>query len=54
MRGKFGFTPLEGQHVHEVELPEHVKTIQHLQDLHKTHQVSVEGERAKLVPMKKK
>lgn len=22
MRGKSGFTPLEGQHVHEVELPE--------------------------------
>jgi hypothetical protein len=53
MRGKFGFAALEGQSTHEVELPEHVRTIQHLQDLHKTHQVSVDGARARLVPIKR-
>lgn len=51
MRGKFGFAPLEGQQVHEVELPEHVKTLEHLQDLHTTHVVKVEGKRARLMPV---
>jgi hypothetical protein len=53
MRGKFGFSPLKNQYVHEVELPEHVKTIEHLQELHKTHVVKVEGKSAKLIAARK-
>lgn len=53
MRGKFGFAPLRDQYVHEVELPDHVRTIEHLQELHKTHVVNVEGKIARLVVKKK-
>lgn len=52
-RGKFAFAALKGHDIHEVELPEHVRTIEHLEDLHRTHQVSVEGERSTLVPVTK-
>lgn len=45
----FGFNALEGQQVHEVELPDHVTTVEYLQELHATHVVKVEGKRAKLV-----
>jgi hypothetical protein len=53
MRGKFGFAPLKDQQVHEVELPEHVRTIEQLQELHKTHVVKAEGKKATLVLAKK-
>lgn len=49
MRGKFGFTPLKNQQVHEVDLPEHVRTIEHLRELHKTRVVKKEGKTVKLV-----
>jgi len=54
MRGKFGVAPLQGQHVHEVELPEQVTSIQHVQELQQTHQVKVEGERPTPIPRKPK
>jgi hypothetical protein len=53
MKGRFGFAPLTGQSVYEVDLPDHVKTVEHLQELHKTHVVQVEGKVAKLLPAKK-
>jgi hypothetical protein len=54
MPGKFGFTPLQNQYVHEVELPENIKTIEHLAELHRTHVVKVEGKAARLVVKKKR
>jgi hypothetical protein len=48
-KGRFGFMPLAGQTVHEVELPAHVTTIEHLQQLHTSHRVAVEDGVAKLV-----
>jgi hypothetical protein len=50
--GRFGFLPLEGQAIHEVELPEHVQTIEHIQQLHKSHRVTVENGVAKLIERK--
>jgi hypothetical protein len=44
----FGFLPLKGQQVHEVELPAYVKTMDHIVELHKTHLVLVESGVAKL------
>jgi hypothetical protein len=49
IKGKFGFVPLKGQYVHEVDLPEHIKTPDHLQQIHTTYVVQVEGKRATLV-----
>ena len=46
---RFGFEALEGQKVHEVELPEHVTTVEHLQELHRTHVLNVKGKIAQLV-----
>lgn len=46
---QFGFEALDGQRVHEVELPEYVTTVEHLQDLHQTHVVNVNGKTARLV-----
>jgi hypothetical protein len=46
---RIGFGALDGQQVHEVDLPEYVSTIEHLQELHRTHVVSVDGKEAKLV-----
>ena len=46
---RFGFEALDGQQVYEVELPEYVTTVEHLQELHQTHGVHVEGKTAKLV-----
>jgi UDP-N-acetylenolpyruvoylglucosamine reductase len=47
--GKFGFAALKNQQVHEVEMPDHVKTVEHLQELHKTYVVKAEGKTARLV-----
>ena len=41
--GRFGFLPLEGHTVHELELPDGIETIEHIQELHRTHRVSVDG-----------
>jgi hypothetical protein len=46
---RFGFEALDGQQVYEVELPEYVTTVEHLQELHQTHVVKVAGKTAKLV-----
>ena len=54
MRGQFGFATLRGQHGHEVELPEQVTSTQHVQELHQTHEVKVEGEQPTLIPRKAK
>lgn len=50
LQGKFGFAPLKGQQVHEVELPDHVSKLEHIADLHKTHRVVVTGGSPKLTP----
>ncbi len=52
MKGKFGFAPLKNQYVHEVDLPEQIKTLEHLQQMHKTYVVQVEGKRSKLLAVK--
>lgn len=45
----YGFNPLDGQQIHEIELPDHVKTIEHVVELHTTHLVRAEGNKARLV-----
>ena len=44
-----GFAPLKGQNIHEVQLPAHVNSLEHVRELHKTHRVKVEARVAKLV-----
>lgn len=45
----YGFNALDGQRIHELELPEHVSTIEHVVELHTTHVVRVDGNKATLV-----
>jgi len=45
----FGFAALKGQTVHEIELPEHIKTIEHIRALHKSHQVKIKDGKPQLV-----
>jgi hypothetical protein len=35
----FGYRPLRGQHSHTVDIPAHIRTLEALQELHKTHRV---------------
>jgi hypothetical protein len=48
----YGFNALDGQQIHELELPEHISTIEHVVELHTTHVVRVEGNKATLVAAK--
>jgi hypothetical protein len=45
----FGFLPLEGQSIHEVDLPSDIQNLKQLVDLHTTHTVKVDRGRAYLV-----
>jgi phosphatidylethanolamine-binding protein (PEBP) family uncharacterized protein len=47
--GFFGITPPSGHHVHDVELPVHIKTVEQIMELHKSHFVKVESGLTKLV-----
>lgn len=46
---KFGFFPLDGQYVHEVDLPLEIKTVEQVLALHRTYRVRRDAERATLV-----
>jgi len=48
-KSSFGISALKGQQVHEVELPDHIKTIEDIQALHKSHQIKVEAGKPTLV-----
>ncbi|GBG36740.1 hypothetical protein [Mycobacterium montefiorense] len=48
----YGFNALDGQQIHELELPEHVRTIEHVVELHTTHVVRVQGNKATLMAAK--
>lgn len=43
MREKFRFLPLKNQQLYEVDSPEDIRTIEPLQELHKTHVVKIKG-----------
>jgi len=45
----FGYIPLEGQQVHEVDLPEHIRTGEQLIALHTSHYIKLERGVPKLV-----
>lgn len=47
----FGYRLLRGQHIHTVELPEHVQTLKALQELHKTHRVEKGDGISQLIPV---
>ena len=47
--GRFGMLPLDGQTVHEVELPDHMTTAEHIHRLHQSYGVEVSDGVAKLV-----
>jgi len=40
---KFRFLPLKNQRLYEVDLPEYIRTIEPLQELHKAHVVKIKG-----------
>jgi hypothetical protein len=45
----YGFNALDGQQIHELELPAHIRTIEQVVELHTTHVVEVAGNTARLV-----
>ena len=45
----FGYRPLRGQHSHTVEIPTHIRTLEGLQELHKTHRVEKTGGVSRLI-----
>lgn len=47
--GNFGFKPLEGQSVHDVDLPGGIESLKEIMALHTSHSVKVDGKRAYLV-----
>jgi hypothetical protein len=46
---RFGIVPRENQHVHELDVPEHLATNANVHKLHDTHRIDVAGGIAKLV-----
>jgi hypothetical protein len=45
----YGFNALDGQQIHELELPEHIRSIEQVVELHTTHVVRIYGSTARLV-----
>jgi hypothetical protein len=45
----YGFNALDGQQIHELELPEHIRSIEQVVELHTTHVVRMHGNTARLV-----
>jgi hypothetical protein len=35
----FGFVPLSGQHLHVVQFPDHIRTMDDLEEIHRTYKV---------------
>jgi hypothetical protein len=46
---RYGFNALDGQQIHELELPEHIRSIEQVVELHTTHVVRIHGSTARLV-----